>query len=142
MKRSDALAPLSRDHHQVLYLAMRLKRAEDADLREEALAFFAGVERRHFDVEEQVLLPGWLQASPGSDRGLAVRVAEEHLDIRIALRALRGEVGPAELNRLGELLESHVRFEERVLFPAIEADLDVEALESLGAEIAEALGGG
>lgn len=141
MKRSEALAPLSRDHHQVLYLAMRLKRAEDADLREDALAFFDGVESNHFDVEEQVLLPGWLHAAPGADRALAARVADEHLDIRTALRTLRGEVGSDELNRFGELLESHARFEERVLFPAIEADLDAETLDALGAEIVEALGG-
>ena len=40
MKRSDELAPLSRDHHQALFVAMKLKRAE-ADGAEAFLGFIA-----------------------------------------------------------------------------------------------------
>ena len=45
-----------------------------------------------------------------------------------------------ELRELGELLERHVRFEERELFPVIEAGLDADAISRVGAEIAEAEG--
>ena len=45
---------------------------------------------------------------------------------------------PAALRELGERLESHIRFEERVLFPMIEEALPVYELERLGAEFARA----
>lgn len=138
MKRSDELAPLSRDHHQALFLAMKLKRATDWGPREDALAFFDEVENRHFELEEGVLLPSWLDGDPGADRALAQRVADEHLRIRLALRKLRRDVPLGDLHELGELLEAHVRFEERELFPAIEAGLSADALRELGAELERA----
>ncbi len=138
MKRDEALAPLSRQHHQVLYRAMRLKRTEDLSLRDDALSFFAE-EDRHFGVEERVLLPAWLAWASEGDHAMARRVAEEHLAIRIALRELSAEAEPAALNRFGELLEAHVRFEERELFPRIEEDLSEAQLEELGAELERAL---
>ena len=45
---------------------------------------------------------------------------------------------PAALRELGERLESHIRFEERVLFPMIEEALPVDELERLGAAFARA----
>ena len=41
---------------------------------------------------------------------------------------------------LGEELDAHVRFEERELFPAIERDLDDEALAILARAVAKAEG--
>ena len=52
------------------------------------------------------------------------------------LRAER--VGADDLRALGELLDRHVRFEERELFPLIEASLDEGAIGAIGAEIAAA----
>ena len=43
---------------------------------------------------------------------------------------------PAALRELGERLESHIRFEEPVLFPLIEEALPVDELERLGAAFA------
>ena len=48
------------------------------------------------------------------------------------------KVDPATLRELGERLESHIRFEERVLFPIIEEALPVDELERLGAAFARA----
>jgi iron-sulfur cluster repair protein YtfE (RIC family) len=45
---------------------------------------------------------------------------------------------PATLRELGGRLESHIRFEERVLFPMIEAALPVDELGCLGAAFARA----
>jgi hypothetical protein len=62
VKRSEALAPLSRDHHQGLFVAMQLKRAAP-DTREAARAafieFFEIEGGRHFRAEEELLLPAF-----------------------------------------------------------------------------------
>ena len=142
MKRSEALTPLSRDHHQALFVALQLQRAESPEPAQVMLAFYDEHGRRHFEIEEGILLPAWLEADPRADHGVAERVLSEHLTIRAAVRRLRaGSVEVEELHELGELLNRHVRFEERGLFPAIEAGLDDEALAALGEEIAAAESG-
>ena len=138
MKRSDELAPLSRDHHQALFVAMKLKRAE-ADGAEAFLGFIAAHGGDHFRIEEEILLPAWIASDPGADRALAERVAAEHLGLRAAARQLRErDLDAGGIRAVGELLERHVRFEERELFPLIEAGLRAQRLAELGAEIESA----
>lgn len=146
MKRSAELEPLSHDHHQALFVAMQLKRAspEDGPFAFQAFAdFVEETGDRHFRIEEEILLPAWLaHAGAGAERvALAARVAAEHLEIRARARRL-ASTGPApdELRELGDLLERHVRFEERELFPLIEGSLDEAATRDLGLEIAAAEG--
>lgn len=141
MKRSPELTPLSHDHHQALFCAHRLKRAETAQEAEDAVAgfliYWEDHGSPHFRIEEEILLPGWIEAAPGADPEMASRVLGEHLAIRAQVRRLRRERLPIEkLHGLGELVESHVRYEERELFPRIEDDLGDEALAGLGAELA------
>lgn len=140
MKRSPELTPLSHDHHQALFTAQGLKRAEDAGSgREQFLAFWREHGRNHFAIEEEILLPGWVEADPGAEAEMAARVASEHLALRTAARRFEHRAPPlAELREIGELLERHVRFEERELFPLIESRLDQEAIAALGEEIAAA----
>jgi hypothetical protein len=137
VKRSPELTPLSHHHHGALFLAMKLKRAEDEAPAAELAEFMAGKGERHFREEESILLPGWAAADPDADPALAARIAAEHLELRAAgRRAAAGGVGGDELHRLGELLEAHVRFEEREVFPLIESRLDERALAALGAALA------
>lgn len=66
-------------------------------------------------------------------------MASDHLAIRAKVRRLdRGVPTVQELHGLGEVLEAHVRFEERQLFPLIEAALDAASIAELGSEIASA----
>lgn len=139
MKRSVALAPLSRDHHEALFAALTLKRATKPADGERFLEFWRAHGRRHFQVEEEVLLPGWSDLAGDPDPQPVARVATEHLAIRVgARRAAAGALGAEELVALGELLERHVRFEERELFPLIEGSLAAEPLAALGAEVERA----
>jgi hemerythrin-like domain-containing protein len=141
MKRSPELTPLSHDHHQALFVAMQLKRAEDRSVGATYLDFFDATGNRHFTIEEAVLLPGWIAADPNADTVMANRVLVEHLDLRSRAGRLRSDLHTIEdLHELGELLDRHVRFEERELFPRIESGLDTEAIAALGAEIEVAEG--
>ncbi len=135
MQRSDALAPLSREHHVALEVALRLRRATAADgdaARVAFLEFFKEEAREHFRAEEELLLPAFSRHVDDDDPDV-VRVLVEHVEIR--RRAQNLAVGPSELadlHELGELLNAHVRHEERTLFPRIEAALDAAELEALG----------
>ncbi|MGE5746261.1 MAG: hypothetical protein ACM33U_03265, partial [Solirubrobacterales bacterium] len=54
---------------------------------------------------------------------------------RRAMRIRSGRAGVEEMRELGQLLDDHVRFEERELFPLIEDTLDENALEALTAAV-------
>jgi diguanylate cyclase (GGDEF)-like protein len=136
MKRDEALRPLSREHLGALLAAKALREADDVDEGARAfLGFWRSDGRRHFQIEEEVLLPRWAaQAEPDTD-GVR-RMLDEHLAIRReSLRLEQGQAGLDELHELGRLLHDHVRFEERRLFPRIEEDLDADSLARLGEEI-------
>ena len=137
MKRSPALVPLGHDHHQALEAALRLRRATAGDLDavvERFREFWAEHERRrHFEIEEELLLPA-LEGDEEWD-GMADRVRREHEQIRGYADGLRTL---EHAHALGQLLNDHVRFEERELFELLEARLDADRLDRLGQEIERA----
>ena len=137
MKRSAALTPLSRDHHRALDAALRLRRA-DSDTLDAAIAhfhaFFEREGRKHFAIEEEHLLPALSEEDAEWSAGVR-RVRDDHAAIREQAEALAG-VDAARA--LGERLNDHVRFEERVLFAMLEERLAAEDLARLGEAIAQA----
>jgi hemerythrin-like domain-containing protein len=141
MKRAEALRPLSREHLVALLAARKLREAGDLEEATRAfLDFWHGDGRRHFRVEEEVLLPTWAMHAE-VDEGGVQRMLAEHLEIR--REALRLEAGDASLEQareLGRLLHDHVRFEERRLFPIVEETLDDASLARLAAAIEQAEG--
>jgi hemerythrin-like domain-containing protein len=139
MKRAEALQPLSRDHLKSLLAAKRLRNATDAtEAGQDFLDFWEAEGKHHFRVEEEVLLPGWALHCP-VDRVAVARMLEEHLAIRRgALRAAAEVASLEELRDLGQLLNDHVRFEERELFPMIERALAPENLGRLAIAIERA----
>lgn len=145
LRRHAALVELSRDHHHVLVQAQALKRAarEDSgtpagrDALDAYLRFHAAEIRGHMADEEDVLLPlcGALDA-PG-----ARRIVDEHREIdalTAALRQARDSGGDprATLLALGELLDDHVRFEERAFFMRVQEGLDAPTLARLAQALA------
>jgi hemerythrin-like domain-containing protein len=144
MKRHPDLQSLSRDHHQALVVAQRLKHVDDKDAIAARAAFLEFWHRHgqlHFRVEEEVLLPGFAKTGGGEDPGVA-RVLREHAEIRLRALQLEGDTASAQaLRALGELLAAHVRFEEAELFPAIEAALSPEELSAMASALETAEGG-
>ena len=135
MKRAKALAPLSRQDHQGLHVALKLKRADRAGAREARAAFveFWNSEgREHFRAEEETLLPAFARHAE-HDHPAVVKVLVEHVDLRRrgADVAAAQEPDLHALRELGERLERHIRHEERVLFPLIEQAVPPEELERL-----------
>lgn len=139
MKRSAALAPLSRDHHHALVIASAMTRASEATARSAAMLFADFIldhEVRHFALEESLLLP----ALPPGDRTrvLTERVLADHTRLREAARQLRlasSEPGTELVRSLGARLRAHVQLEERELFPYLEDSLDSPSLDRIGAQL-------
>jgi hypothetical protein len=137
VKRSAALTPLSHDHQHALDAALRLRRAEPDTLRaavDRFQEFFENEGRRHFAIEEELLLP----ALPADDPEWA-QASRRVMDDHAAIRATAGDVPTvAAARELGGRLSDHVRFEERTLFGLIERRLAPEELRRLGARVAAA----
>lgn len=139
MKRSEALKPLSREHHHALFLAKVVRDQKgEGDSRQRFLDFWGEEESIHFRIEEEVLLPGSNLSGPDEDPEVA-RMLSDHLAIRRgAARVIADEASPAELVELIDRLHDHVRFEERELFPRIERELPEDRLEELAEAIRQA----
>ena len=141
MKRHRALIPLSHDHHHALVEARRLRRAaggaDATDASRAFLQFFADESIRHFREEEERLFPAVVDVEEAREPIVQALVEHQRLHALAAqLRALVEEgKDPSDVMRgLGALLEAHVRHEERVVFPLIEATADPAALERLSAD--------
>jgi hypothetical protein len=110
------LQPLSRDHHNVLVHARRLRGLDarfDAPTARRRFLSYLPVLLLHFDEEERILLPHV------KDAALGRRLRDEHIDLRRrAAHLASSSDGQADL---GEALRLHVRFEEDLLFPHLEA---------------------
>jgi hemerythrin superfamily protein len=143
MKRSRALKPLSSDHHQALLVSFQLKKslaghAETAGAPKD-LPGLLGLARKleeqvltaHAKAEEEVL-GGHLAA--GDMRRLRSEHAELRRLVEIARTAPPQELRAA-LGAFADLLERHVRWEERELFPAFQDRLDGETLATIGGEL-------
>ena len=142
MKRNEALRTLSHQHHQGLFAALQLKRAQQdtaARARQAFIDFFEREGARHFRIEEELLLPAYARHA-GFDEPAIVRVLTEHVDLRRRGQDLENsaDLDADTLRELGERLERHIRFEERLLFPMIEEALPPDELERLAAAIERA----
>jgi hemerythrin-like domain-containing protein len=143
MKRSRELKPLSSEHHQALLVAFQLKKslaghAESAGAPRDlpglmALArrFEEQIFRTHTSAEEDLLA----RFLPEVDMR---RLRSEHAEMTRLVTAARSELPGeqrASLQGFADLLERHVRWEERELFPAVEARAAQAELAVVGGEL-------
>lgn len=143
MRRSRQLKPLSSEHHQALLVAFQLKKGlaghpESAGAPKDlpgllALArrFEEQVFRPHLRAEEDVL-GQYLVASDMR------RLESEHRELVQFLESARSARPPelrAALQGFAELIERHIRWEERELFPYAEDHVDEATLATIGGEL-------
>ncbi|NOU31173.1 MAG: hemerythrin domain-containing protein [Polyangiaceae bacterium] len=128
MKRDARLRGLSSEHHRALVLARTLRGAS-ASGATRADTFAAELEP-HFRIEDEELLSVLALRPDAESQALAKRTAEDHAHLRAeAARAAAGE--PVDFVDFASRLEAHVRFEERELFPFVEAQLPDAALDAV-----------
>jgi iron-sulfur cluster repair protein YtfE (RIC family) len=137
MKRHPALAPFSRDHHESLILAQLIKKGASRyqgmpetieGKRNFAILFFNEHLAGHFSKEEKILFAASKGIDDETDR-LISELTDEHREIESLVEKLKvnSEV-MSNLDQLGYLLESHIRKEERILFPLLQEKMSEEQL--------------
>lgn len=135
MKRNPNIILLSRDHHFSLLFCWKIrqgisKNVDPKRIRPYVQYFWKEHLAEHFREEETVLMYGL-------NDPLCMRALEEHGRIA-SLVADIGESGGAiadDYRDLANLVDDHIRFEERELFPFLEETLSTERLAAIGAEL-------
>lgn len=133
IKRSDAIVPLSRDHHNGLLLCWKIRTGLKNNTSIDRIAayiihVFDTELNEHFYQEEKYLLP----LIP-SDNPKYIQAHKEHTSIRNQINTLRNiTTDKAALSIIADELEAHIRFEERDLFNYIEQHADILKLEAIG----------
>lgn len=123
MRRSGPLIPFSHDHHHGLVLCRHIREdlmryTEPAHIIAYVREFWRTDLQRHFDEEERSVFPLLPEDEPNIRQAL-----QEHEELRAGIATLSAGTTQDSLDILenfGKLLEAHIRFEERVLFPQIE----------------------
>jgi iron-sulfur cluster repair protein YtfE (RIC family) len=141
---------LSHDHHHGLALALRCRKqalgrlkpmgAEGLRVRaQEFCEFFDKQLRPHFRAEEDVLFPFMRDAVPES-AALLDDLVRDHETFRQAVQKLAPGMGLSKLIfDIGDLLERHIRREERELFPLFEKHVESSRAELIGPKIRQIL---
>ncbi len=139
MKRHPSLVPLSKEHHDALILAQLVKKnapvykglPETVEGKKDyALAMFCNHLLPHFKKEEAILQQ--VEGCHQSIDRLAGIIIEEHKELVVLFSQLESDPDTASvLDKTGYLLESHIRKEERELFPLIQEYCSEEILQQL-----------
>ena len=135
LKRSKELAPLSREHHDGLLFAWKIKQGLANGTSIETLCsytrwFWSNHIKTHFKDEEKVLVK-FLPA----DNPLVLQMFKEHAQIRDLIISLDKEPDSSSLQLLAEFVNNHIRFEERELFAYAEKTLTQEQLDEIYKEL-------
>ncbi len=138
IKRHEALKPLSRHHMLGLHIGLKLSRAKTeeskltlAEIIEETKTFWHQGGEVHFREEEEIVLPVYAKYAK-LDKQEVIEMLLEHVLIRSGMQSLiANELTISEVRELGELLRTHIRKEERIIFPMIEKALPEAELKRL-----------
>lgn len=133
LKRNINIQPLSRDHHFGLLFCWKIRIALRHQIAPERMIryldyFWKGHLKRHFKEEEELLFNKVAHA-------ICEQGKDEHIQLeQLITWLLTDQVGniPEELERLINLLNAHIRFEERILFPFLERHLSEKELSEIG----------
>jgi hemerythrin-like domain-containing protein len=142
------LVPLSHDHHHALALALRCRKqalgqikptgVEGLRLRvNEFLTLYAAELSSHFEAEEKILFPQMSLHVPESEQ-LIEDLLLDHDTVRLASAKLQATVALGKvIFDLGDLLERHVRREERELFPLFEQHAEIIGADEIAERLAD-----
>jgi len=106
---------------------------------QEVLEFYRDNLVAHFKAEEEVLFPLMRDQVAGCG-GMLDQLVRDHEQLRRAMPQLEAGAGLAKLIfDMGDLLERHIRKEERELFPLFEAHVDAAQADQMSVKLKELL---
>lgn len=129
MKRHEALVQLSRDHHFGLLLCWKLKEGLKKDVSVERMSkyihlFYHQNLKPHFAEEEETIF-----LILGNSHPLIKEAISQHREFEKMITD--GFETPEQIKIFRDLLELHIRTEERQIFPVIEEKATEEQLQNL-----------
>lgn len=135
MKRNENLIPLSRDHHFGLLCSWKIREGVKKGIAHDRIlkflnSFWDGHLGAHFALEDEALPPIF-------DNGLYDCMANEHKVLKNLVKCINESDSTDLLLDFEQALQSHIRFEERVIFPYYEENLSADKLRELGNKISE-----
>lgn len=132
IKRHPSIIELSRDHHFGLLFCWKIKEGLQKNISVERInkyiSFFWDNHLSSHFLEEEALLFNKVEDS------LCDKAMEEHKMIKDQISSLltNKNNGQHDYIALADLINAHIRFEERVLFPHLEVLLSDEQLNEIG----------
>lgn len=129
LERHALLRPISREHHEGLLFCWQIRKALTDGLDPKVqhritVEFYHRHLLPHFGIEEEAVFPVL-----GAHDQLVEQAISEHR--RLTRRFLSTQDPARDLSCIEKELEAHIRFEERVLFPRIQAVATEEQLERI-----------
>ena len=136
MKRNENLKTLSWEHHDGLVTAFRLQQGIKNKisvniLKKYILHIWDKALQHHFWQEEQVILP--LKEKSKDGKAVVDKMMDDHKIFRELIDQLKKEkIGIKQISDFEDILNRHIRFEERQLFPFLEVNSSKEELAKIG----------
>ena len=136
MKRNENLKTLSWEHHDGLVTAFRLQQGIKNKisvniLKKYILHIWDKALQHHFWQEEQVILT--LKEKSKDGKAVVDKMMDDHKIFRELIDQLKKEkISIKQISDFENILNQHIRFEERQLFPFIESNLSQEELVEIG----------
>ena len=137
MKRAEQLKSLSREHHQSLVMAKKIKKIAMEGTDEELVEaiktvtdYYESELEEHFQHEERTIFaPIFKQYQEHIP--LSRDLLKEHGYIRLLIPQITLESARNDLADFATILEKHTRVEERELFPIVEKIFTPEQLDDV-----------
>lgn len=135
IKRNKSLVALSKEHHFGLLASWKIRRGFDLKVEPKRMAdfvtylwethlsaHFIAEELAIFNVIKHILIDEALQ---------------QHVELRSLVKLISAEGTPEQLTNFADLLEKHIRFEERQVFKMLQQELPEEKLNDIGEKLDE-----
>lgn len=136
IRRNEHIVKLSKDHHLTLLFCWKIRhglkfKIEPMRIKKYVQYFWKHHMQPHFQQEETILF------APIKDEAVQ-RALREHTQIAEQIKNLNTGVNsvPEQLSSLADMVDNHVRYEERELFPHLEQVLTEDQLNNIGKQLA------
>lgn len=132
LKRHPSLRNLSREHHDILVFTLRLSKGIKRDIAIDRLVkysrwFWESYLQEHFRLEEKHLFPLISDDHPMKEQAL-----EQHQQIQAYFEQAGLDI--QQLKIIRDMVNQHIRFEEREFFMFIQKKVDKSSLANFAME--------
>jgi hemerythrin-like domain-containing protein len=131
MKRNENIVPLSRDHHTGLLCCWKIRqglarKVEMERIKKYVQWFWQNHLEQHFLEEESILFNV-------ISHQLCDEAIEQHRQIKkLICDICTNHPACTSFYRIADLLDQHIRFEERTLFPMLETEIRPALMDNIG----------